>query len=158
MAKVRPAVLLRGLPWASFKVPANLISRGTANGGTNSLGACAVRLGDSGTAVTGPRPCLEASSSDTGRCCACAAATPKHKTNTKPTPIHLIVRFMAPLLSSEAEEIQILSWARAAPRRLPDGGQSKEAGRWPTRLAGTLNFQIAIVKRNTGRPETGPSC
>src|SRR5712692_2934344 len=131
MAKVRPTVLLSGLPCASFKVPANLIRRGTANGGTTSRGACAVRLGDSGTAVTGPRPCLEASSSDTGRCCACAAATRKHKTNTTPTPIHLTVRFMAPLLSSQAEGFIIFSWVRAAARCLPKGDNPKKLGDGP---------------------------
>src|SRR5713101_4298781 len=123
MAKVMPTVLLRGLPCASFKVPANLIRRGTANVGTSSLGACAVRLGDSGTAVTGPRPCLEASSSDTGRCCPCAPAT--HRKNTKPNRDHLAVRFMGPLLSSQAEGIKIFSGS--GPRRRAKRGQSKKS-------------------------------
>src|SRR5713101_7257292 len=112
MAKVTPTVLLSGLPWASFNVPANLIRRGTAKVGTTSLGACAVRLGDSGTAVTGPRPCREAASSDTGRCCPCAPAT--HRKNTKHNRGHLAVRFMGPLLSSHAEGFIIFSWVRAA--------------------------------------------
>src|SRR5712692_3516962 len=118
MAKVRPTVLLSGLPCASFNVPANLIRRGTANVGTTSLGACAVRLGACGSAAT-------------GCCCACAAATPKHKTNTTPTPIHLTVRFMAPLLSSQAEVFIIFSWIRAAARCLPKGDNPKKLGDGP---------------------------
>src|SRR5712692_7690627 len=147
MTKVTPTALLSGLPCASFNVPANLIRRGTAKVGTTSLGACAVWLGDSGAAVTSPRPCLDASSSDTGRCCACAPATPRK--NTKHNRDHLAVRFMEPLLSSEAEEFQVFSWVRATALCLPKGDNPKKAGRWPTRLGGTLNFQIAIVKKKT---------
>src|SRR5713226_946376 len=79
MAKVTPSVLLSGLPCASFNVPANLIRRGTANVGTTSLGACAVRLGACGSAAT-------------GRCCACAPAM--HRKDTKHNRDHLAVRFM----------------------------------------------------------------
>src|SRR5713226_7079021 len=130
MAKVRPTVLLRGLPWASFNVPANLTNRGTGNDGTSSRGTCTVRPGACGSAAT-------------GRCCACAPATPKHKKNTKPTPIHLTVRFMAPLLIFRSGRNSGFLLGQSGSLGAPTlGAQSNEAGRWPTRLAATLNFQI----------------
>src|SRR5260370_7150562 len=143
MAKVTPNVLLNGLPWASCKVPANLIRRGTANVGTSSLGACTVRLGAWGSAAT-------------GRCCACAAGTPKHKTNTKPTPVHLTVRFMAPLLSSQAEGFIIFSCVRATPRGFHERRRFKEAGRCPTSLGATVTLHVRGWQRNLMPTHSAP--
>src|SRR6266446_9906490 len=116
MANVRPTVLLSGLPCASFNVPANLIRRGTANVGTTSLGARAVRLGACGSAAT-------------GRCCARVPATPQPRENNKHTPTHLMVQFMGAPLSSAVEEIQIFS--RVSERRTSthSGDGPREAGR-----------------------------
>src|SRR5712692_7106658 len=94
MAKVTPTVLLRGLPCASFNVPANLIRRGTANVGTSSLGACAVRLGACTSAATDG--CPGNPSAGTGRCCACTPHTQRRHTTSIQAPIH--VRFMGLLL------------------------------------------------------------
>src|SRR6266851_5453067 len=96
MAKVTPVTPARGFPNSSFNVSANFTNRGTGSAGTTSRGACTVPLGASGSAATD--------------CCASTRGTPKPKQNTTPTPIHLMVRFMTPLLSSETEEIQVAEW------------------------------------------------
>src|SRR5713226_7682167 len=121
MAKVTPTTLVRALPCSSLNIPANLTNRGTGNVGTNSGGACTVRLGACGSAAT-------------GRCCACAPATPRK--NTKHNRDHLAVRFMGPLLSSQAEGFIILSRVRAAARCLPKGDNSKKLGDGPRDWAG----------------------
>src|SRR6266478_10170655 len=114
MANVTPTTPVRGFPSSSFNVPANFTNRGTGDGGTTSRGACTIPLGACGSAATG--------------CYACIPATPRPIENHKPTPTHLMVRFMGAPLSSETEEIQI---SLGPDRRmvLTNGRQSEAAER-----------------------------
>src|SRR5882762_11669854 len=89
MANVTPTTPVRAFASSSLNTPANFTNRGTGSAGTNSPGVCTVRLGACGSALTG--------------CCACIPATPQPRENNKPTPAHLIVRFMGSPLSSAAE-------------------------------------------------------
>src|SRR5580693_4410900 len=99
MASVTPTTPFRGFPCSSFDTPANFTKRGTGNAGTISCGTRTARSGVCGSAAA-------------DRCCAWTRATPKPKTNTKPTPVHLMIRFMGSLLLSAAEDVQIFLWSR----------------------------------------------
>src|SRR6266849_9049347 len=116
MAKVTPTTPVRGFPCSSFNVSANFTNRGTGNVGTNS-GGTTVRLGACGSAATG--------------CCACIPAAPKPRENNKPTPTHLMVRFMGSPLSSAAEEVQIFSRVTEQRTSAKNGDGPREAGNDP---------------------------
>src|SRR5258708_3738174 len=115
MAKVTPTIP-GALPCSSLNTPANLTNRGTGNVGTDSGATCAVRPGACGSADTGGR-------------CACAPAT--HSKNTKHNKDHLAVRFMGPLLSSQAKGIKILSGSGPRLGAYLSGDNPKKLGDGP---------------------------
>src|SRR5229473_6450069 len=117
-ATISPAIRTLSIPWTRAS-PLKV----------EPLVSGAVRLGACGSAATGCRP--RDPSAGAGRCCTCAAATPKHKTNTKPTPIHLTVLFITPLLSSEGEEIQVFLLGQGRGSALLLRGDNPEAGDGP---------------------------